>query len=199
MTFTGKNKKYRALLEKARELFWKHGVRRVSVEEICREAGVSKMTFYRYFPNKIELAKAVFDEAVEEGLRSYKEIFDDRSTTPAEKMKALLRLKLEGTNDVSREFLMDFYSNPELGLKDYIEEKTRSVWIEVLEYFREAQRTGVMRSDFKPELILFLGHKMKEMITDENLLGLYGSPQELVMELTNFTIYGIVPRDAYRI
>ena len=46
------------ILNTARQLFWKHGIRRVSVEEVCREAGVSKMTFYRSFPNKIELAKA---------------------------------------------------------------------------------------------------------------------------------------------
>jgi len=27
----------------------------VSVEELCREAGASKMTFYKYFANKAEL------------------------------------------------------------------------------------------------------------------------------------------------
>ena len=41
-------------------LFSKHGLRRVTVEEICREAGVSKMTFYKYFPNKLELFKHIW-------------------------------------------------------------------------------------------------------------------------------------------
>jgi hypothetical protein len=29
----------------------------VSVEELCREAGASKMTFYKYFANKAELIR----------------------------------------------------------------------------------------------------------------------------------------------
>ncbi|MBN1927463.1 MAG: helix-turn-helix transcriptional regulator, partial [Prolixibacteraceae bacterium] len=47
------------ILQSAKKLFWKYGIRKVSIDEICREAGVSRMTFYRLFKNKIELAKVV--------------------------------------------------------------------------------------------------------------------------------------------
>ena len=40
-----KSKKQLELLKIARELFWKHGFKRVSIEEICQKASVSKMTF----------------------------------------------------------------------------------------------------------------------------------------------------------
>ncbi|WP_372931944.1 TetR/AcrR family transcriptional regulator, partial [Mariniphaga sediminis] len=59
-----KSKKYLEIMKTARELFWKHGFRRVTIQEICEKAGVSKMTFYKHFPNKIDLAKTVFTNEV---------------------------------------------------------------------------------------------------------------------------------------
>ena len=51
-----KTKKQDQIIQAGRHLFWKYGMKRVSIEEICREAGVSKMTFYKYFANKTALA-----------------------------------------------------------------------------------------------------------------------------------------------
>ena len=47
-----KNIKYNQILTKGKELFWKYGIKRVAIEEICKQAHVSKMTFYKYFKNK---------------------------------------------------------------------------------------------------------------------------------------------------
>jgi AcrR family transcriptional regulator len=112
--------KYMRIMSSAKELFWKHGFKRVSIEEICVKARTSKMTFYRFFANKTELAKAVFDKVVEEGIAQFREILASDST-PAEKVEKMIMMKIEGSHDVSQEFIMDFYSNPELGLKEYIE------------------------------------------------------------------------------
>ena len=49
--------KLQAILDAAKSLFWKHGIRRVTIEEICEVAGVSKMTYYKYFSNKTAIAK----------------------------------------------------------------------------------------------------------------------------------------------
>jgi AcrR family transcriptional regulator len=72
------------ILSTAKDLFWKHGFRRVSVEEICKKSGISKMTFYRYFPNKIEVAKAVFDKVSREGYEQFQSILNEISS-PEEK------------------------------------------------------------------------------------------------------------------
>src|SRR5690606_20642312 len=164
----------------ARDLFWKHGFRRVSIEEVCIKAGVSKMTFYRFFANKIELAKAVLNQEVAEGVQRFRSILADDST-PDEKVRRLLLLKMEGTHHISREFLQDFYADKELGLKDFLEEKTRLTWNEMLGDFRQAQAKGIFRRDLKPEFFIYVTQKMTEVIADEKLLGMYPSPQDLVM------------------
>jgi AcrR family transcriptional regulator len=188
------NKKYVSILETARSLFWKHGFRRISVEEICKKAGVSKMTFYRFFPNKTELAKTVYAQEVEKGITAFRSIMTE-NLIPQEKIKKLMLLKLEGTNDISHEFIMDFYSGTEPGLKNFIDKKTNELCTEILKDFKKAQKEDIFRKDLKPEFILSLSQKVIELASDKNLLELYNNQQELIMELTNFFVYGISPHD----
>ena len=187
-----RNKKYDDLLEIARELFWKHGFRRVSVEEICKKAGVSKMTFYRFFPNKLELAKTIFDNVADEGVRQFRSIMAEK-TSSSEKIKKLIQMKINGTHDMSQEFLVDFYSCPELGLTSYIEDRTRKMWALLLEDFRQAQQQGYFRKDMKPEFYFYMAQKLGEIYNDKKLSAIYHNPRELIIEIVNFFMYGISP------
>ena len=45
-----------ALFEAAHELFYRYGIKKATVEDICSRANVSKMTFYRNFKDKNEMA-----------------------------------------------------------------------------------------------------------------------------------------------
>ena len=66
-----KGRKFDQVIEGARAVFLRDGFERASVDDIAREAGVSKATLYSYFPDKrllfLEVAKAecrrVADEA----------------------------------------------------------------------------------------------------------------------------------------
>ncbi len=185
------NRSYHSILSSARELFWKHGVRRVTVEEICREAGVSKMTFYRMFKNKNEAALAVLNDVIGENLQKYRAIMN-RDISFREKMEQVIGLKFEGTIDISREFIEDIYRHEELGLKKRLSEYQQSFMGEVMQDFSEAQKEGWIREDVKPEFILYILNRLNDMMEDEHLLSLYGSMQQAIMELTNFFFYGVL-------
>ncbi|HEX2608415.1 MAG TPA: TetR/AcrR family transcriptional regulator [Flavisolibacter sp.] len=49
------------ILEKAHELFFRYGLRSVSMDDIAAQLGMSKKTLYQYFADKDELVNAVFD------------------------------------------------------------------------------------------------------------------------------------------
>lgn len=182
------------ILSVSRELFWKHGFKRVSIEEICEKAGISKMTFYRAFPDKISVAKAVFEAEVERGMKRFREILHDNSS-PAEKIKSILKMKSDSTTNISREFLQDFYSSEKTELRNYVADLTTRTWTESINDFKKAQKRGVFRKDFKPEFLFYISQKLAESLTDEKLLALYGSPHELLVELSNFFGYGLSPHD----
>jgi AcrR family transcriptional regulator len=186
------NKKYLDIIQVARTLFWKHGFKRVSIEEICREAKTSKMTFYKFFANKLELAKAVFDFVVDDSVATFKTVLHE-TTTASELISQMLKMKKEGIHEISKEFITDFYTNPELGLKDYIEEKTRTVWAEMIGDFKLAQERGILRKDLNIEFFVYFTQKYSDLLNDPYLNKIYPNPQDLIMELTRFSAYGISP------
>lgn len=69
-----KTAKYNALLETAKALFFRHGIRRVTIEEICAESKVSKVTFYKYFKDKNDLIRIIRDELTQIGFARLDEI-----------------------------------------------------------------------------------------------------------------------------
>lgn len=188
------NKKQDLILITAKKLFWKHGFRRVSIKEICEMAGVSKMTFYKFYPNKIELAKSIYKTLANESIEKFHTIIHD--VTPVEdKIKRMLLLKLEGSQDISQEFLQDFYSENDLGLHDFVKTITQEGWKSIMEDFTYAQDHGWFRKDLNPSLFLIITQKISDLVNDPQLTQLYENPQELIMAITEFFIYGLVPRN----
>ncbi len=186
--------KFDQITSTAKNLFWKHGIKRVTVEEICTEAGVSKMTFYRLFDNKIELAKIILNELFDSSLQKYRDIMD-QDIPFAQKIQKTILLKMEGTQEISEELIKDIYKNEEPALIEFMAEKKKQSMNEILNTFTIAQRKGWMRKDIKPEFIVYFINKINDMATDETLLAMYKSPQSLIMELTHFFFYGILPKD----
>lgn len=184
------SKKQRAIMEAARQQFWKHGFKRVSVDELCAAAGVSKMTFYKYFQNKIELAKQVFLAETEVGLAKFKSIFQGQHD-PAETIKMLVQLKLDGSSEISKEFLQDFYADNDEGLKDFVMGVSRDAWVHIVAQIREAQERNQFTKSIKPELLMYFSEAIGGLITNPELLKYYHTAPELIGELTHLMAYGL--------
>lgn len=194
MTVQTDSPKALEILDTAKRLFWKHGIRRVSVEEICREAGASKMTFYRSFPNKIELAKAMLQRLFDESMEEYRAIMEE-DIPFEEKVKKQLLLKFKGTEGISAELVRDIYSNQEWGLREYMEQRTEEALRGIMNDYAQAQQKGWIRKDIRLAFMLYIFHKMPEWVSDEQLLASYADTQDLIMEITRFFFYGVLPHE----
>jgi AcrR family transcriptional regulator len=183
------------IINTARELFWKHGFRRVSVEEISEKAGISKMTFYRYFPNKVELAKTVFRSVVEDGYLQFCSIMNNDLSTPEEKIHKILLMKYEGTHDISKEFMTDFYADKEMGLSDFVQEIIKEIWQRIITDFRVAKEKGIFRHDLNLDFFFVISQRLIELFNDQKISAMFDSPQEMIMETVKLLMYGISPRE----
>jgi AcrR family transcriptional regulator len=187
------DQKLREILIAAKELFWKYGFKRVTIEEVCREAQVSKMTFYKHFKNKMELIKYLLNFIYDASLKTYREIMD--SDLPfKDKVKKTLDLKMEQSQNISNEFMNDYIRHADPEMLQFLNEiKTKNLTMIVNDY-SEAQKRGDIRNDIKPEFILYFLNHMFEMIKDDKLEKMYPNPQDMIMEVTNFFFYGVLPR-----
>jgi len=184
------NKKQQQIIGAGKELFWKYGIKRVAVEEICQRAKVSKMTFYKYFKNKKALAHYILEITVGAALKAYEELIA-RDCSFTVKVNQMLKMKLEGTKDISQEFMLDIYQNADLGLKPYMEEQGKKSLALTIKFLLDSQKKGDIRQDIKIDFILYYFNQMLVMTTDADLLTKYEKPQDLIMEATEFFFYGI--------
>jgi len=186
--------KYQDIFKTGKKLFWKYGIKRVTIEEICKEAGVSKMTFYKFFPNKIEFAKIILEVEMGESLRKFEQVVHGGLSFP-EKIKQMLILKLEGIKDISIEFISDIYKNSDMGLLQMIEiQKQKSLGLFV-DFLTDSQKKGLIRKDIKIDFILYYFSQMSQMFDDKQLVSKYDHAQDLIMESMNFLFYGVLPHN----
>ena len=191
------NKKLLQILRAARDLFWKHGMKRVTVEEICLSAGVSKMTFYKHFNNKQELALLILRQLFDASMLEYRKVMDSNLSYP-EKVNRIISNKLHYAKDASQELIRELYGEGEPEIMDFIQQQIQATFAMIREEFRVLQMNGEIRPDMKPDFLLYILNKMVEMVSDAEFEALFSSPSEMTGTLSGFFFYGILPQDNRR-
>jgi AcrR family transcriptional regulator len=188
-------KSVRQLKAAARQLFYRYGIRRVTVEEICTTAGVSKMTFYKYFDNKTDLAKHVLGDEIENGIQRFCDI-RDQDIPFTDKVKQWIELKMDQTGGMSLAFLRDLIPEADPDLQGWYAGKVKENTQLIIKAFREAQNRGEISQQIRIEFMLYFLNHMQEMVSDDRLLALYPDTQSLSHELMNLFFYGILPSES---
>lgn len=81
------------VLETAYELFSRHGIRGVGVDEVIARAGVAKATLYRHFPSKDELVLAFLERREQRWTRGWVEQeAQRRGSNPEQQLLAIFDL-----------------------------------------------------------------------------------------------------------
>ena len=180
------SKKQTQIVETAETLFTRHGIKRITVEEICQKAGVSKMTFYKYFANKIELVKHLWNNWIEESFDKLDEI-DAMDIAFPEKIELMFAWKAELVSKMSTEFIEELLP---------IEFEKEKVMRRFLEFIMKAQERGDIRPEIRPEFIMAVIDKLHELERDEDLMRMYPSYIEFNRELKDFFWFGLLTRDS---
>jgi AcrR family transcriptional regulator len=178
------SKKQRQILITAEGLFIRHGMKRVTVEEICQEANVSKMTFYKYFANKAELVKRIWEGWIAEFFNKFDEINAMDIPFP-EKIELMFKWKEEFISKIGPELIKDFLQT------DFELERVKQRF---LEFIVEGQKRGDIRPEIRPEFIMAVIDKLNELARDADLLKRYPSYIEFNRELKDFFWFGILAR-----
>ena len=185
---------YQNIVKQAKKLFLKHGIHRVTVQEISKEAGVSKMTFYRMFKNKEDVAEKVLLEISENNMQSYRDIM--KQDIPfGKRIEQMLELKQITSTKFSEEFIKDVFNLKESNLKTQYEEYRQKLTNELLNDLKTAQKDGWIRKDVKLTFVLYMLNDINEKMRDERFLAMYSNIKEAGMELTKFVFSGIMSNE----
>ena len=177
----------------AQELFREYGLNKVSVEEICDRAGVSKMTFYRQYRNKIDLLGSIFATMHErvriqaDSILSAKEPFE-------KKFNAIMRLNEQFHQELGNKLLNDLAASVDPEFKTMAEDLAQRQRDLNLRFIAIGKADGFLRSDFSDEFMLFLAEKRNEIFTDKRFATFYPNLADGVKAIRDYFYYGVTKK-----
>ena len=171
------SKKQAQILRTAEDLFSRYGIKKVSVEEICRKAGASKMTFYKYFPNKSDLFRQIWNLWIEEGY-DYLDEVNERDIPFPEKIRLILEYKLDFAARLNPDLIEEML---------HIDLDLHAFTARLMAWLLEAQARGDIRPEVRPEFMLASFDRVYYTLAqDGDLRGLYPDIAEFTKEIFNF-------------
>ncbi|MDR0596773.1 MAG: TetR/AcrR family transcriptional regulator [Clostridiales Family XIII bacterium] len=146
------DKKKRAIISAARELFSERGVARVGISEIAKSAGVSQVSIYNYFGDKNSLASEAFVSYIEEAISEFEKII--RSDLPfSDKLGRIMQSKNDIAETVAPHFHEQAWEDKTLHqiFQGAVKERATRLYYEFIE---AGKRDGAIDSDIPTEAIM---------------------------------------------
>ena len=162
------------IIKTAGEMFFRIGIRSVSIDDICRELGMSKKTFYVYFAGKDELVAQLLQsniECIALKLRELLELHDFR------KLVNTLLLRQQAENNDVRRVPQLVYDLKKYYPKQFAEfqKNTFRVQREYLQaYLEQGLHDGYVRSDLDIGLAAALARIHSDAIRDFEQIEAHG-------------------------
>lgn len=142
----------RRILQGARKVFSSTGFDRATLEEIAREAGITRNAISNYYPSKIELHRAAFTSIHRDALSEIMSGLPGPEAPVVERIMALFANSI-AMNDQDLSFVrfwvtstLDGVHHPEL------REQADKQFSEVRRYFHEVLEEGQRRGEVDPEV-----------------------------------------------
>jgi AcrR family transcriptional regulator len=141
------------ILDRVRDLFFKYGVRSMSMDDICKEIGISRKKIYSIFTSKNDLVEKLLE--LERG--NFEIIFDtDRFDGEVNAIDILLMVSKEVSNkftDVSPSMTFDLKKYYPDIYHRHIEERIEFIFDKIKINLEKGIKQGVYRDDLSVELI----------------------------------------------
>jgi len=179
------------LIQLSRSLFSKYGIKSISMDEISREAGISKKTLYQFFTSKEELVDKLITQFITEHLALLEEC-NNNSGNAVE----IISKRVKGPYSLLTEFSPTFYFD----LRKYFPMS----WKRVVEHFRsdvqkairvnieKGMEEGLYRNDLNIDFITHLRfHQLSYSILPVETTELPQLRPENIEDLTLHFFYGI--------
>jgi len=177
----------------ARELFWKHGFKKVSIDEICRKAGVSRKTYYTYYSNKSALVVFLLEEITGEMFTMYDTLIKDSSKSFSEKMQEVLQMKFQMNKDFSLEFVSDFFHPDSADVLEYFNKIVVQSLQMTRSFFENAQQKGEMNPGLNIDFVMWNLQKQLELCSAPEAIAMFPDAESMSRQISELLIYGIMP------
>lgn len=151
------------ILDKVRDLFFKRGFSRVTMDELASELGISKKTLYNHFSGKAEMLELVVQDLKLEVTNGVDRIMLQEELDFKEKLVSILSFTGKILGNLEPEFLIDLKkSNPEVS-KELEEYKREAAFNRFSFLLDEGIKKGYVRPDVNKSMAVLVYASLIEM------------------------------------
>jgi len=179
------------ILRGSEELFFKYGIKNITMDEIAKHLGMSKKTIYQYFKDKDEMVHSLMIQKIEEDKIIFTKTHEESENVVVEVFAIMKNLRdiLSNVNPILFHELHKFYPNT---WKVYENFKNDFVLENIEKSLKKGQAQGLVRMDLNVKILSrmrlenldmgFFGHAFP--IEKFNML-------DVQLEMTEHFLYGI--------
>jgi TetR/AcrR family transcriptional regulator, cholesterol catabolism regulator len=179
----------------ARRHFFAHGFRRVTMDELAGELGMSKKTLYVSFPGKLDLLRAVIANKAAELGADLEQITSQKEADFQDKLARLLQCVQKHIGEIQPPFVRDVRREaPEVF--ETIEKLRR----ELLQrhfgrLFEQGRKAGLVRRDIPVQMIIevLLG-AVTSIVNPQKVEALGTTPRTALLTVISVVLEGVLTR-----
>ena len=168
----------------------RYGIKRVTVEEICTRARVSKMTFYKFFRNKEDLIMRMLEDLYQEGQARFDAIMA-QAIPFSEKIAQFIEFKMDYSKRMSKDFYLDLF-NYTPALRQLLETWSQRGREQIIQLFRNAQQDGEIRQDLDLNFFTYIFDYLLALQNDPQFIALFPDTATLAKNWMQFFFYGVM-------
>ncbi len=187
-----KEQKKLTIIKAASDLFRKYGYKKVSIQEICKEACVSKTTFYKAFEDKASIAKLIISKTAKEIKFNISESCL-KSHGVKEKVEELLALHDQFMDEIGYDFLSETMS-----VSEEISQCLSKVFVNfernLTKSIRLGQKTGEVSKEVNINFALCLLKKLHQLEADSDFVEILPDVTERSNQLSYIFFNGVLKR-----
>jgi AcrR family transcriptional regulator len=177
----------------ARQHFFAHGFRGVTMDDLAAELGMSKKTLYAHFPSKLALVEAVVREKFQALDGELKTVDAEYAADFPAALRHLLSCVQRHTEEVRPPFLRDVQRETPSLFQQIDRRRRELIRRHFGKLFTEGQKAGTIRKDISADLILeVLLTCVREIVNPDRLLEINLTPQTAFGAILSVVLEGVL-------
>jgi AcrR family transcriptional regulator len=169
------------ILTKTRELFFKYGVKSITMDDIANNLGMSKKTIYAAFPDK----KALLTQTITDYLRFHKAETQCQCAVAENAVERMLLAAAGGVNfmeKINPIFLYDMKKYFGDVWSIFEEYRNKEIRAEIKSCLTQGQEEALIRSELDLNIVVSMHMQHVDMMVDPELFGSINKPRSEVIK-----------------
>ena len=179
------------ILHKANELFFRYGVRSITMDEIAAQCGISKKTIYQFFEDKDALVAAVLDKEID---NTQGRCLDTRDVSENAVHEVFLAMEyvIQMFDSMHSNVMFDLHKHHPESYHKLEQHKSKFLYTVTKENIERGQQEGLYRTELNAEILAYMRLETVFMTVRQELIPRHQYPPSVVMqEISDHFLYGL--------